>query len=89
VIEASSVEEASKLVSLQGLTHVISDLAIGESGTGIEVAQLVPDGLPILIITGLPPGDVLRTKAEEVYSVLSKPFDFDTLLNALVKVESS
>ena len=89
VIEASTAEEAAKLVSIEGLTHVVTDLAIGESGTGLEVAGMVPSGLPVLIITGLPKSDELRQRAAEDFVVVSKPFDFETLESALMQVESS
>ena len=88
VIEATTVEEAAKLVSIEGLTHVVSDLAIGESGTGLEVAAMVPTGLPVLIITGLPKTDELRQRAAESFVVISKPLDFDTLESALMQVAS-
>ena len=88
VIEATTVEEAAKLVSIDGLTHVVTDLAVGESGTGMEVASLVPAGLPVLIITGLPKSDELRQRAAESFVVVGKPFDFDALESALMQVES-
>ncbi len=84
VIEAVSVTEAAKLVNIDGLTHVVSDLAIGESGTGLEVARSVPEGIPVLIVTGLPKSDALRQAAEKDYPVLTKPFDFDALESALL-----
>lgn len=87
VVEDSSVEEASKLAGIEGLTHIVSDLAIGESGTGLDVAELAPAGVSVLIITGLPKTDTLRRKAEQCYPVLSKPFDFETVENALLQAE--
>ena len=84
VIEAGSVAEAKKLIGIEGLTHVVSDLAIGASETGLDVAKIVPPHIPVLIITGLPKSDVLRQSAERDYPVLSKPFDFATLESALL-----
>ncbi len=89
VVEASSVQEAAKLVSIEGLTHVVTDLAVGASGTGLEIAELTPHGLPLLIITGLPQDDPLRQRAEDKYCLLSKPFDFSALETALVQAEYS
>lgn len=89
VIEAATVEEAAKLVSIEGLTHVVTDLAIGDTGTGIEVARMVPAGVHVLIITGLPMTDELRSRAAASFVVISKPFDFDSFESALLVAESS
>ena len=86
VIEAVTVAEAAKLVGIDGLTHVVTDLAIGETETGLDVAALVPDHIPVLVITGLPKSNSLRQAAECKNLVLSKPFDFEALENALMKV---
>jgi len=88
VVEATTVDEAAKLLSIEGLTHVVTDLDLGKSGTGLEVARLTPLTLRVVIITGLPESDKLRQRAEEKYKVLSKPFDFDTLEHALIEIES-
>lgn len=87
VVEAASVEEALKLLSLDGLTHIVTDLAIGE-GSGLDVAAQAPAGVPILIVTGLPATDPLRQRAEAAYPVLSKPFDFATFEAAFRKAEA-
>ena len=60
VVEAATVAEAAQLMSLEGLTHVVTDLDIGKTGTGLDVAKLVPTGIPLMIITGLPKSDELR-----------------------------
>jgi CheY-like chemotaxis protein len=88
VIEAISVTEAEKLVHIDGLTHVVTDLAIGPTETGLDVAKLVPDHVPILVITGLPRSDALRQAAERDHVVLSKPFHFDAMEDALIKAET-
>jgi len=89
VVEAATVAEAAQLMSLEGLTHVVTDLDIGRTGTGLDVAALVPTSLPLMIITGLPKSDELRQRAEQSYTVLSKPFDFETLENTLLQIESA
>ena len=85
VVEAASVDEALKLMSLDGLTHVVTDLAIGD-GSGLDVAAHAPDNIPLLIVTGLPPSDPLRQTAQAKHRVLSKPFDFDAFEAAFEKV---
>ena len=87
VVEAASVDEALKLLSLEGLTHIVTDLAIGD-GSGLEVAAQAPSGVPLLIVTGLPAADPLRQQAEAAHSVLSKPFDFATFEAAFQKAEA-
>lgn len=88
VIEASSVQEAKTLMSLDGLACVVSDLDIGQTGTGLDVAALVPKGIPLMIITGLPPSNPLRQKAEQGHLVLEKPFTSDQLGTALDRLFS-
>ncbi|WP_342071486.1 PAS-domain containing protein [Yoonia algicola] len=87
VVEAASVEEAQKLLSLEGLTHVVTDLAIGE-GSGLDVAANVPSGVPVLIVTGLPPSDALHQKAKAAHPVLPKPFDFATFEAAFLRAST-
>lgn len=88
VIEAVSVTEAANLVDIEGLTHIVTDLDIGPSETGLDVATIAPPHIPILIITGLPKSDPLRQKAETNHPVLSKPFQLDALEDALSKGET-
>ena len=86
VVEAVSVAEASQLVGLDGLTHIVTDLAIGDVETGLDVAALVPRPIPILVITGLPMSNALRQRAERDFHVLSKPFEFEALQQALMRI---
>lgn len=85
VIEAMSVTEAKKLVHIDGLTHVVTDLAIGPSETGLDIVEIVPDHVPVVIITGLPRSNTLRQIAERDHVVLSKPFQFDAMEDALLR----
>lgn len=87
VIEASSVTEAATLMEVSGLTHIVTDLDVGPTGTGIDVINRAPSHLQCLIITGLPKSDSLRQKAESKHVVLSKPFDFEALESALLRIE--
>lgn len=87
VVEAASVDEALKLITLDGLTHIVTDLAIGE-GSGLDVAAKAPQDIPLLIVTGLPLGDELRQVAETSYPVLSKPFGFDAFQAAFRKIST-
>lgn len=79
LIEAASVEEAGKLVDLDGLSLIISDLAIGPNGTGLDVARLAPAQVPVLVITGLPASDPLHQEAAAAHRVLGKHQAVDKL----------
>ncbi len=86
VIEAASVEEASHLMGVSGLTLIVTDLDIGGQGTGLDVAAGAPPDVPVVIITGLPPDDPLRIKARTAHLVMQKPFGFDDLKRQLDKI---
>ena len=88
VIEAESLGEAAQLMTVDGLRLVVTDLDIGGRDTGLDVAEAAPQGLPVLIITGLPSGDPLRVRAEQAHPVLAKPFDYDALKQQLDKIAS-
>ncbi len=77
VLEANSAEEALKLSSIPGLTHIITDLMLEGEMTGYDMAMQLRDNnvaLPITIITGLPEDEPLRRLATESFRVLHKPF---------------
>ena len=86
VIEAASAQEAAQLMAVDGLDLVVTDLDIGGTGTGLDVAAAAPADLPVLIITGLPPDHPLRRKAQTSHLVLAKPFGFDDLKRQLDKI---
>jgi len=88
VIEASNVEEALKLAKLAGISCVLTDLDLGNVGSGLDIATRVSAEIPKLIITGLPASDPRRIKAQEQFEVLSKPFEFETLDIALGKLQA-
>ncbi|MBV0891230.1 PAS-domain containing protein [Paracoccus sp. Z118] len=68
VIEAGSLAEARALTDLPGLSLILSDLQLGD-GRG---ADLAGTGLPLLLMTALPPDDPDR--AGLAAPVLTKPF---------------
>jgi signal transduction histidine kinase/CheY-like chemotaxis protein len=88
VLETNSAEEALKLSSIPGLTHIITDLMLEGEMTGYDLAkQLQNNGvkLPITIITGLPEEDQLRSKATKSFTVLHKPFSETQLATVFQK----
>ena len=68
VIEAGSLAEARGLVDLPGLSLILSDLQLGD-GRG---AALAGAGLPLVLMTALPPGHAGRAGLDG--PVLTKPF---------------
>ncbi|UXU75706.1 MULTISPECIES: PAS-domain containing protein [unclassified Paracoccus (in: a-proteobacteria)] len=77
VIEAASLAEARELTDLPGLTLILSDLQLGD-GSG---ASLGAAGLPLVLMTALPPDDPRRAGLD--CPVLTKPFDEMQLAEAL------
>jgi len=88
VVEASSLIEARELVKLEGLSFVITDLDLSSTNTGMDVAAIVPDDVPVLVVTGLSASDPRRQQAQLSYPVLEKPFDVDALDVALSQMSS-
>jgi len=89
VVEAGSVADASKLIELEGLTHIVTDLDLSPDESGLDLVKLIPAGTPVLIMTGLPKTHPLRQEAEANNLVLSKPFRQETLENALAETEKT
>lgn len=82
VIETDNVDEAQKLAVLGDVTFVVTDLMLKDGRTGFELAEhlrQLPSDLPVLIITGRPPGDPQCKLAAQAYPLLHKPFEFDAL----------
>ncbi|QFQ86016.1 PAS domain-containing protein [Paracoccus kondratievae] len=81
VIEAGSLGEARGLTDLPGLTLILSDLQLGD-GSG---ADLRGRGLPLVLMTALPPGDPRRSGLD--CPVLTKPFDETELAVAMARTD--
>lgn len=71
VIEAATLAEARALADLPGLEVILSDLQLGD-GLGTDLADALPAGVALVLMTSLPPGDPLRAAAKG--PVLTKPF---------------
>lgn len=75
VIEAATAEEALTLTTLPGMGpaigFVLSDIQLGGM-TGLDLVRRLPEGVPAVLMTSLPPGDPLRAAAP--CPVLQKPF---------------
>ncbi|MEI4485539.1 PAS-domain containing protein [Frigidibacter sp. MR17.14] len=74
VIEAETADEALELARLDELGFVLSDIGLPGGLTGVALAESLATarpGLPVCLMTSLPPGDRLRAAAR--CPVLSKP----------------
>jgi signal transduction histidine kinase len=75
VAEAASVNDALALVEgLPDLAFVLSDVTLKGSAPGTRLVTELP-GLPVLLMTSLPPDAPLYIDAQKQAPVLSKPFD--------------
>lgn len=86
VIEAASADEGLKLSALPGIDLVLSDITLPGTLSGVDLAEaLTRDGFaaPLLLMTSLPPADPLRRRAEQRFTVLTKPFDQGQLAASL------
>ncbi len=82
VVEAASAVEAEKLANMPEITHVITDLDLGEGPDGYAFANNLRaqnKTIPILVITGLAASDQLHKRVLEDFVVLQKPFTFSAL----------
>ena len=77
VLEADNAEEALTLAAVPGVTHVLSDIMLNGKMTGLEMVDAMQaDGLevPVIMMTGLPPADPVRRRAQGRFTLLPKPF---------------
>jgi DNA-binding response OmpR family regulator len=78
VIEAETAADARPLALIPEVDLVLSDIQLpgGQSGLDLALAlETARPGLPVALMTSLPPHDPLRQRAAQVCAVLSKPFD--------------
>ncbi|TNF58724.1 MAG: response regulator [Rhodobacteraceae bacterium] len=85
VVEAASVDEAVALAAdLPDIALVLSDIRLEGQSTGIDLAdRLGPGGVPVVLMTSLPPGDPLHRAARARAPVLRKPFTREDLMRLL------
>lgn len=75
VLEAASADEAAALAGIEGLGMVLSDIHLAGGESGLALARrLVRPGLPVGLMTSLPPEDATHRAARAAFAVLPKPF---------------
>lgn len=82
VIEAATATEAAALASMPEITHVVTDLDLGDGPDGHQFAtglRAQNETVPILVITGLSPSDALHQRVTQDFPILQKPFTMAAL----------
>jgi len=78
VIEAESASDGAALAALPEVGMVLSDIQLRGEGTGLDLATAIGaarPGLPVALMTSLPPSHPLHQSAAATFGVLPKPFD--------------
>lgn len=86
VVEASNVEEANTLTSIEGIGLILSDINLeGPASGDVFLAKLRANGnvIPAGLMTSLPQSDPRRAKA--AFPVIAKPFSTADLAAFLAK----
>jgi putative two-component system response regulator len=91
VTPASSVAQAVKALSTQTFHLVLTDLYLGDSGTGVQVADAArerrPHAPPVVVLTGRPTFDgAQEALRSHVADIVVKPVDAAQLLNTCRRV---
>ncbi len=91
VIEAVSADEATNLIAeVPGIALVLSDVNLRGETTGVDLARdLQSRGLPLVLMTSLPPDNPLHRAARDLAPVLRKPFDRQALAEILTPVAAA
>ena len=82
VIEAESAADARGLATLDGLGLILSDINLAGSETGLDLLASLRPVMPAVamgLMTSLPPGDMLHSRAARAFPVLRKPFEASDL----------
>ncbi len=89
VVTATSASEALQIVREHTPDVVVSDLNLGEGGSGLDLlrgAHQASPGLPVILISGQPTVDSAIQAVElRAYAYLKKPFSGEALLAAVSK----
>lgn len=92
VVEAANAGEARALSHMPELTHVVTDLDLGDGPDGYDLAsglREIHPTIPILVITGLAPTSKLHQKVQKDFDILQKPFNFAALAMQMQRLSTS
>lgn len=82
VIEAETVTDAVALAKIPEISFVLSDIQLRGDETGVGLVRFLQTdrpGIPVGLMTSLPPTDPLFQQAISAFSVLRKPFEASDL----------
>jgi len=80
VLEAGGVAEARKLLDIEGLGLVLTDIMLRTEQTGLDLARAAAArGLPVALMTSLSAGAPLYREAAADWPLLRKPFSVEKL----------
>jgi signal transduction histidine kinase len=80
VVEAAGVAEAEGLLEIDGVGLVLTDIMLKTHLTGLDLARRARDrGLPVALMTSLPPDAPLYREAVADWPILRKPFSVEKL----------
>lgn len=89
VITASSGNEAYGLLQKEKVDLVFSDVCMPD-GTGVELLDrlksTMPDGPPLVLVTGYSMISIEEALAKGAFSIVSKPFRIQVLVDIVQKV---
>ncbi len=91
VIEADNAEEALTLVQIPGISHVLTDIMLGDGMNGFDMARnLLTSGhnMPVIMMTGLPADDPIHQQASAQFPLLKKPFTAPQLAEKFQEVHA-
>ncbi|MDR6266128.1 PAS-domain containing protein [Roseobacter sp. N2S] len=91
VLETDNAEEALVLAQVPGISHVLSDIMLGDGMTGLDMARALLDtgiNVPVIMMTGLPANDPIRQQAEAQFPLLPKPFGESHLADKFDEVQA-
>ncbi len=91
VIEAENAEEALSLIQIPGISHVLTDIMLGEGMNGFDMARdLLRSGhnMPVIMMTGLPTDDPIHQQASAQFPLLRKPFHAPQLAEKFHEVQA-
>jgi PAS domain S-box-containing protein len=91
VIEADNAEEALTLVQIPGISHILTDIMLGDGINGLDMAKdLLTSGhnMPVIMMTGLPSDDPIHQQASAQFPLLRKPFSAQQLAEKFNEVHA-
>lgn len=91
VIEAEHAKEALSLMRIPGISHILTDIMLGDGMNGFDMARnllTLGHNMPVIMMTGLPADNPVHQQASSQFPVLRKPFTAPQLAEKFSKVHA-